>query len=587
MDPHGVIPRAGRRARLRTALLLGALVLAGPALAQGQAGGQGGGQSGEAQAGSDEKDPGFDLPLIGRVGLPGFMAGWFGKEEKDSGGAQQAGKQGGQGGEPPAVIVQTVETRPVGDTFEFIGTIQPIEKVGVRARVEGYIQDVAFAGGQSVKQGDLLFQIEPAQYEAALRAAEAQLSGAEATRNQAQRNYDRQNELVRSGVTARATLEDATASLENAQAQYLQADAAVTQARLDLSYTRITAAIDGEMSAPLITRGNYVSSTTGDLATLTQMNPIWGVFPIGEGQLVTWQRVGPQQADDAPMAENRPNGQAGGGGAEAQGDAGGGEMVASSEMTSSTENSGDAPIASASGTGAAGAPPLPQGAENVDAAANASDNGLASAYRLQLRLPNGALYEPPGRFDFVGNTVNATTGTVEARIRFPNTGDFLLANQNVTLTASERNPPILPVVPQAAIQFSREGRAVLLVKPDNTVERRPIEIGRTIDNASAVTKGLEGGETLVLRGAASVKQGTSVRPVTQEQAEAEAKTRRQNRPQGGAEGEGSEGQGGKDQGGKGQGSKAQGGEGQGGAGSQDGGSGTAAGQNSGSGSSAR
>jgi RND family efflux transporter MFP subunit len=472
------------------------------------------------------------------------------------------------------VIVQTVETRPVGDTFEFIGTIQPIEKVGVRARVEGYIQDVAFAGGQSVKQGDLLFQIEPAQYEAALRAAEAQLSGAEATRNQAQRNYDRQNELVRSGVTARATLEDATASLENAQAQFLQAEAAVTQARLDLSYTRITAAIDGEMSAPIITRGNYVSSTSGDLATLTQMNPIWGVFPIGEGQLVTWQRVGPQQAD-AQVSENRPNGQAGGGSAEAQGDAGGGEMVASSEMTSSTDAGGEAPIASASGTGAAGAPPLPEGAQTVDASANASDNGLASAYRLQLRLPNGALYEPPGRFDFVGNTVNPTTGTVEARIRFPNSGDFLLAGQNVTLTASERNPPVLAVVPQSAIQFSREGRAVLLVKPDNTVERRPIEIGRAIDNLSAVTKGLQGGETVVLRGAASVKEGTNVRPVTQEQAEAEAQARRQTRTQGGGEGDKAGGEGGRQ------------GEGQGGAGAEGGGSGTAAGQQSGSGSSAR
>ena len=530
--------------RLAPALVTLALSLAGPAAAQGSnAEGQNGGK-GEAETAS-----GVELPLIGRVELPGFMAGWFGGEgEKQTGGGQTEGEGGGQNGEPPAVIVQRVETLAVGDTFEFIGTIQPIEKVGVRARVEGYIQDVAFNGGQQVKRGDLLFQIEPAQYEAAVRAAEAQLSGAQATRNQAQRNFDRQNELVRSGVTARATLEDATANLENAEAQLLQAQASLTQAQLNLSYTRIEAAIDGEMSAPLITRGNYVSATSGDLAVLTQMNPIWGVFPIGEDQLVTWQRVGPQQADETPLASARPNGQAGGQPSdEAQGDAaaGGEDMVASSEMTSSTGGEGAAPIATAAGTGAAGAPPLPDGAQTVDAAANASDRAVATDYRLQLRLPNGALYEPPGRFDFVGNTVNQTTGTVEARIRFPNPGEFLLANQNVTLVASERNPPTLPVVPQAAIQFSREGRAVLVVTPDNSVERRPIEVGRTIDNRSAVTKGLNGGETLVVRGSAKVKEGTKVRPVTQEQAEAEAQARRQTRqPSEGGQGAGGESAGG-------------------------------------------
>lgn len=566
-------------------MLLGALALTAPAFAQGQ-GGEGG-KPAETESAEGEDGPGIDLPLIGRVPLPGFMAGWFGGEEEGEKTASGKPGEGGEekSGEPPAVIVQAVETRSVGDTFEFIGTIQPIERVGVRARVEGYIQDVAFEGGRKVKQGDLLFQIEPAQYEAALRAAEAQLSGAQATRNQAQRNFDRQRELAQSGVTARATLEDATANLENADAQLLQAQASVTQAQLNLSYTRITAAIDGEMSAPLITRGNYVSSTSGDLAVLTQMNPIWGVFPIGEGQLVTWQRVGPKQVDDAPVADARPNGQAtgGSGGGEAGGEAedeaegeGGENLVASAEMTSSTGAEGEAPIASAEGTGAAGAPPLPEDAQTVDAANDASDNGLASDYRLQLRLPNGALYEPPGRFDFVGNTVNSTTGTVEARIRFPNPGDFLLANQNVTLTASERDPPTLPVVPLAAIQFSREGRAVLLVKPDNTIERRPIEVGRTIENMSAVTAGLSGGETLVLRGSASVKEGTAVRPVTQEQAEAEAQARRQTRTQGG--GGDDEGENGGENGG----GAARTGEGQGGAGHQDGGSGTAAGQNSGS-----
>jgi len=278
-------------------LAIVSLVGAAPALAQSggsQAGGSGSGTDGGGEASSGETErPGVDLPIVGRIQLPGFLAGLFGGSDEAPAGEGEGGQGATANAEPPAVIVETIQTQSVGDTLDFIGTVQPIEQVGVRARVDGYIQAVAFEGGQRVKAGDLLYQIEPAQYEAALRAAEAQQSGAQATLNQAQRNFERQQGLAQSGVTARATLDDATAQLENAQASLLQAQAAVTQAQLDLSYTRIEAAIDGVMSAPLITRGNYVSTTTAsDLATLTQLDPIWGVFPVGEGQLVTWRRIG-------------------------------------------------------------------------------------------------------------------------------------------------------------------------------------------------------------------------------------------------------------------------------------------------------
>lgn len=482
----------------------------------------------DAEASKDEKG-GIEIPLIGRVQLPGFLAGWFGGGEEE----KQSAEAEGAPAEPPAVIVQTVATQSVGDTIEFIGTIQPIEQVAVRARVDGYVQLVAFDGGQAVKAGDLLFQIEPAQYEASLRAAEAQLSGAQASVNQAERNFQRQQQLSQSGVTARATLDDATAQLENAQATFLQANAAVTQARLNLSYTRIEAAIDGVMSAPLITRGNYVSAgTTTEMATLTQMDPIWGVFPIGEGQLVTWQRIGVGETEEPPIARNGEIA-SGGEGEETAAVEGQKDGAAEADAAPAAE---PAPkpegtlVASADGTAAAGAVPPPPGSETIDGAARADRNDIGDDFVLSLRLPNGAAYQPTGRFDFVGNTVNPTTGTVEARISFPNPGGFLLANQNVTLVASERHPPVLPVVPQAAIQLAREGRSVLLVKPDDTIERRTIEVGRKIGNMTAVTRGLTGGEVVVVRGSAGAKENTKVRPLTEEEAQAEAEQRRASRP---------------------------------------------------------
>lgn len=520
-------PRAALGAFAAASLLLAP----GPGGAQENAASSGGAQEQAGEAGAEE-GPGIDLPLVGRVPLPGFMAGWFGGGEEE----EEAGQEGGEGGEPPvpAVIVATVETRSVGETISFIGTIRPIEQVGVRARVEGYIREVAFRGGQKVRAGDLLFQIEPDQYEARVQAAEAQLSGAQATLNQARRDFDRQQELVSSGVTARATLDTATANLENAQAALLQAEATLTQARLDLGYTRITAAIDGEMSAPIITRGNYVSATSGDLATLTQMDPIWGVFPIGENQLATWQRVGVAEAQSDPAVAGSGSAapEPSGGGETAQGDADGGTEVADASGGGGGAPAGEAPdaagaaeeeppVPSAEGTGAAGAPPPPPGSDVPADARARADAEVGRDFVLQLRLPNGALYEPPGRFDFVSNTVSSTTGTVEARIAFPNPGDFLLANQNVTLIASERDPPMLPVVPQSAIQFSREGRFVLLVRPDDTVERRRIEVGQQMGNMTAVRSGLQGGETIVVRGGANTQEGARVAPSTQAEARAQ------------------------------------------------------------------
>ncbi|MBB3997571.1 efflux RND transporter periplasmic adaptor subunit [Aureimonas pseudogalii] len=547
--------KAVRIRRAACALAFVSLVGAAPALAQSggsQAGGSQSGGSGPGTDGGGEAErPSVDLPIVGRIPLPGFLAGLF------DGSDEAAGQSGGAGGdgaaanaEPPAVIVETIQTQSVGDTLDFIGTVQPIEQVGVRARVDGYIQAVAFEGGQRVKAGDLLYQIEPAQYEAALRAAEAQQSGAQATLNQTQRNFERQQGLAQSGVTARATLDDATAQLENAQASLLQAQAAVTQAQLDLSYTRIEAAIDGVMSAPLITRGNYVSTTTAsDLATLTQLDPIWGVFPVGEGQLVTWRRIGVGEVQDPPIAENgQIDGASGGGegdqaaaapaGEEAQGDAAAAGSKEAGGQANGNEGGDETVIASADGTGAAGAPPPPAGAEEAGADPAVPSNEIGAGFDLNLRLPNGARYQLPGTFDFVGNTVNASTGTVETRISFPNPNGILLANQNVTLVASEKNPPVLPVVPQAAIQLSREGRSVLLVDGEGTVRRQPIETGKTIGNLASVTQGLSGGETVIVRGAASAKDGAKVRPLSQAEADAEAQARRANRPAGNGEGGG-------------------------------------------------
>ncbi|NDW05877.1 efflux RND transporter periplasmic adaptor subunit [Jiella pacifica] len=496
-------------------------------------------QSGQAaQGGKDSAPSTLDLPLIGKIELPDFLS-FLGSSDdgEGSGGGGEGGAQGDGNQPPPAVITQTAAVKPVGDRFEFIGRIAAIQQVTIQARVEGYLDSVAFKGGESVRKGDLLFQIETAQYDAALASARAQLSGAQAQLNQAQRNLARSKELAQSGTVSQSTLDDAQATFESAQATQLQAEAAVQQAELNLSYTRIVAPIDGTISAPLITAGNFVSTGSGALANLIQMDPIWGVFPIGEGQLITWKKLGIGNSEPTPV-ETRPAGEAGGSedrtsaGGDATGDASqsdgpaGRQAAATSPDTAEPVDAGAAgsqgPEApSAEGSAATGSSGPPPGAEEVGGAGDAVASSAQEAedFVLSLVLPNGSTYQPTGSFDFVDNTVSANTGTVETRISFPNPEGYLLPNQNVTLVTTEKDPPRLPVIPQAAVQLSREGRSVLIVKDDDTIERRMITVAAdagsegTLDPGEvAVTGGLTGGEDVVVRGAATLKEGQKVSP---------------------------------------------------------------------------
>ncbi len=424
----------------RPLLLAAAFVAAGFPLSAQESGGGGGGAR-------------LDLPVIGELPVPGFVADLFGLDGGD-GGADGGGEDGSGSGQagPPAVVVEPAEAQPVADSYRFLGRITPIERVSVQARIPGFIEEVAFEGGEMVAEGDLLFQIERAQYEAALGSAEAQLAGAEAAFRETQRQAERQRELAESGTVSQANLEDALASLEAARAERLQAQAAVDRAELDLGYTSIEAAIDGQMSAPEITRGNYVSAQSGTLATLVQLDPIWGVFALGENRLATWRQIGLSGSD----------------------------------------------------------PDAPDGAGGGDGGARSLS---AEGYDLTLVLPDGSSYGRGGTFDFIGNTVDPETGTVSVRVRFDNPDGLLLPNQNVTLEVRESDPPVRPVVPQAAVQLGRDGSAVWVVRDDDTAARLPVETAAgPRPGTVSITRGLAGGERVVVRGALSLSEGQTVDP---------------------------------------------------------------------------
>lgn len=202
-------------------------------------------------------------------------------------------------GAPPSVTVVAVQNHDVTRNAEFIARVEAIQSVKIQARVEGYLQQVAFKEGQDVHAGDLLYVIEPGLYEASLASAQAQVQQAQASLREAERNLARNQELAKRGNVSQATLDQATAQRDTAAAQLAAAQAAVKTAQINLGYTRITSPIDGRIGATAVTVGNAVGPNSGALATVVQLDPIRVVFSVNQRDLVAVK----QRSPNATQAE--------------------------------------------------------------------------------------------------------------------------------------------------------------------------------------------------------------------------------------------------------------------------------------------
>jgi membrane fusion protein, multidrug efflux system len=199
---------------------------------------------------------------------------------------------------PPAVTVAAVQNKNVAPSNTFYGRITPIQAVSVVPRVTAFIESVPVKQGSDVKAGEVLFELQKAQYQAALQSAQAQLASAKAALDNAQLAYMRAKRLANEGFEAQANLDAATATRDQDQAQVLAAQAAVTQAALNLSYCTIVSPIDGRIGAVTLTKGNLVTPSTPALATINQLNPIRVVFSVSYNVFVSFeQRTGATQSD--------------------------------------------------------------------------------------------------------------------------------------------------------------------------------------------------------------------------------------------------------------------------------------------------
>jgi membrane fusion protein, multidrug efflux system len=192
---------------------------------------------------------------------------------------------------PPEVEVVTVTHKDVPVYTEWVGTTEGLVNATIRAQVTGYLSRQTYKEGASVKKGELLFEIDPRTFAASVAQAEAQLAQAKAKLGKTELDVKRYRPLAKESAISQQELDDAVQANFAAKAGVQGAEASLEQARLSLSFTRITSPVDGIAGSANAQIGDLVGPTqTGELTTVSTVNPIKVYFPISEQQYMMLAR---------------------------------------------------------------------------------------------------------------------------------------------------------------------------------------------------------------------------------------------------------------------------------------------------------
>jgi len=357
---------------------------------------------------------------------------------------------------PVSVAVATQESVPV--ELRAVGTVEPSATVQVKSQIAGQLMSVHFAEGADIKEGDLLFEIDPRPYREALRQAEAALARDTAQMRQGEANVARDRaqavsldadaarntQLAKEGIMSQSqadqsrsaadALRESTradqAAVENSRAAIESDNAAIDNAKLNLSYCEIRSPIAGRAGNLLVQAGNQVKVSDVALVVINKLTPIFVSFGI------------PQQH-------------------------------------------------------------LP------DIRANSARRKLPVQVSLQGDTSKSTL----GTLAVIDNTVDTATGTIHLKATFSNENRFLWPGQfvNVALMLDTQNN--VTVVPSEAVQAGQRGQMVYVVKPDQSVEPRIVTVGALVGRKVVIEKGVAPGETVVTDGQLRLFPGARVKPV--------------------------------------------------------------------------
>ena len=359
---------------------------------------------------------------------------------------------------PPVVEVAEVEEKDLPVYGEWIGTLAGQVNADIRAQVTGYLLTRNYKEGSYVREGDLLFQIDPRPFQAALDQAkgqlaqaeaqlgqnEAQFATAEANQLQSQLNVDKYGPLSKADAVSkqdfdnanqtnhanRAQVEAAKAAIGSAKALIQANQAAVEAAAINLNFTRIVSPIGGIAGIAQAQVGDLVGTTSGPLTTISTLDPIRDYFAVSEqAYLALRERF--------------------------------------------------------SGTG-------------------------RKRWRLQLILADGSTYAHDGEFYFADRQVDQNTGAIQLAALFANPGNVLRPGQYGRVRAVTQVHANALLIPQAAVTERQGNYLVYVVSSDNRVDVRQVQVGERTDTMWAIQHGLNAGERVVVQGQQSLKSGMEV-----------------------------------------------------------------------------
>ncbi|MBV6819810.1 efflux RND transporter periplasmic adaptor subunit [Rahnella sp. PD12R] len=203
----------------------------------------------------------------------------------------------------PTVTTSTIATQTDGVSRTYLGRLEAVQAVNVVSRTEGFISKRAFQEGQLVKEGDVLYEIDPALHHSAVAQAKAQLDSANATARHAQTHLNRIQRLGDARTVSQSDVDTALAARDTARAAVAQAQAALKTQELQLSFTRITAPISGRIGVSHYHTGSLVNPASGALTEIVQLDPVRVVISVNERDVLSASQSS-GSLEDAFAADN-------------------------------------------------------------------------------------------------------------------------------------------------------------------------------------------------------------------------------------------------------------------------------------------
>ena len=351
------------------------------------------------------------------------------------------GKKGFNMGGTPECAVETLQPTTVNLKSSYPATIKGKQDIEIRPQVSGFITKLNIDEGSMVKKGQVLFVIDPVQYESAARAAKAAVATAKANVSTQEITVKNKRELNKKNIISDYDLEMAENTLASAKAQLASAEAQLISANQNLAYTRVTSPSDGVAGTIPYRVGSLVSASgPSPLTVISDITQMYVYFSLTEKELLNLIRQDGSQTEF-----------------------------------------------------------------------------LNSFPAVQLTLADGTLYADSGKIETVSGVIDQNTGAVSMRATFPNHGHLLRTGGtgNIQIPYNKEN---VIVIPQKATYEIQDKKFVYLLQPDNTVKNTEIEILNLNDGQNyVVTAGLKAGDKIVVENVSTLKDGATIKPLTQQE----------------------------------------------------------------------